>query len=152
MIEHLDRLGASAEVIGAVNCVVRRDDELVGENTDGQGFLASLRTVADPAGRAIALFGAGGAARAIAVEAALAGAAHITVVNRDPGRGQELVSLLRTRTPARPTCSGVGRPPRLPDGRLGRRERDVDRARRDPRGPPRPRPRQACPPARSSPT
>jgi shikimate dehydrogenase len=101
VIEHLDRLGTSAEIIGAVNCVVRRGDELVGENTDGQGFLASLRTVADPAGRSLALFGAGGAGRAIAVEAALAGAEHLTVVNRDPGRGQELVSLIRSRTPAR---------------------------------------------------
>ena len=100
VIGHLDRLGASAAIIGAVNCVVRRDDGLVGENTDGQGFLSALRTVTDPAGRAIALFGAGGAARAIAVEAALAGAAHLTVVNRDPGRGQELVALIRSRTPA----------------------------------------------------
>ena len=46
------------------------------------------------------LFGAGGAARAIAVEAALAGAGPITVVNRDPGRGAELVSLISDRTPA----------------------------------------------------
>ena len=100
VIEHLDRLAASAEIIGAVNCVVRRDGELVGENTDGQGFLAALRAVVDPAGRSIALFGTGGAARAIAVEAALAGAAHLTVVNRDPDRGQELVTLIRDRTPA----------------------------------------------------
>jgi shikimate dehydrogenase len=100
VLAHLDRLAESAEIIGAVNCVVRRGDELVGENTDGQGFLMSLRTVVDPAGRSFALFGAGGAARAIAVEAALAGAAHLTVINRDPERGQELVSLIRSRTPA----------------------------------------------------
>jgi shikimate dehydrogenase len=100
VIEHLDRLGESAAVIGAVNCVVRRDGALVGENTDGQGFLASLRTIADPAGRSIVIFGAGGAARAIAVEAALAGAARVTIVNRDRGRGAELVALLRERTPA----------------------------------------------------
>ena len=48
------------------------------------GLPASLaKTVVDPAGKALALFGAGGAARAIAVEAALAGAARITVINRD---------------------------------------------------------------------
>jgi len=101
VITHLDGLGESATVIGAVNCVVRRGDRLIGENTDGQGFLTSLRTVADPAGRRIVLFGAGGAARAIAVETALAGAASITVVNRDPGRGTELVQHLRQHTPAR---------------------------------------------------
>src|SRR5215213_10831899 len=44
VVEHLDRLGDSAAVIGAVNCVVRRGDRLIGENTDGQGFLDSLRT------------------------------------------------------------------------------------------------------------
>ena len=101
VVEHLDGLAASAEVIGAVNCVVLRDGRYVGENTDGQGFLASLRTVADPAGRSLVVLGAGGAARAIAVEAALAGATAITIVNRDPGRGAELVALLEERTPAR---------------------------------------------------
>jgi shikimate dehydrogenase len=100
VIEHIDRLGRSAEIIGAVNCVVRRDGALVGENTDGQGFLDSLRTVVDPAGASVVLFGAGGAARAIAVELALAGAARITVVNRDRRRGAELVDLLRERTRA----------------------------------------------------
>jgi shikimate dehydrogenase len=100
VIEHLDGLGDSAAVIGAVNCVVLREGRLIGENTDGQGFLAALRTVADPAGRSFVLLGAGGAARAIAVEAALAGAARITVVNRDRARGAELVALVNERTPA----------------------------------------------------
>jgi shikimate dehydrogenase len=87
-------------VIGAVNCVVRRGDRLVGENTDGQGFLTALRTVVDPAGRSLLSFGAGGAARAIAVEAALAAAGPITVVNRDRRRGAELVAHLNAATPA----------------------------------------------------
>jgi len=100
VVEHLDGLAASAEVIGAVNCVVRRDGAFVGENTDGQGFLASLRTVADPAGSSLVVLGAGGAARAIAVEAALAGATAITIVNRDRARGSQLVALLEARTPA----------------------------------------------------
>jgi shikimate dehydrogenase len=47
------------------------------------------------------LLGAGGAARAIAVESALAGAASITVVNRSRERGAELVDLINARTPAR---------------------------------------------------
>ena len=100
VVELLDGLAESASVIGAVNCAVMRDGNLVGENTDGQGFMTALRTVVDPAGKALTLFGAGGAARAIAVEAALAGAGPITVVNRDPGRGAELAALLNERTPA----------------------------------------------------
>jgi shikimate dehydrogenase len=99
--EHLDGLADSAAVIGAVNCVVRRDGRYIGENTDGQGFVASLRSVVDPAGKTIVVLGAGGAARAIAVEAALAGAAAITIVNRDPARGSTLVALLDDRTRAR---------------------------------------------------
>jgi shikimate dehydrogenase len=99
VIEHLDGVADSAAVIGAVNCVVRRDGRFVGENTDGQGFVAALRTVADPAGRSLVVLGAGGAARAIAVEAALAGAGPITVVNRDPRRGADLVGLLNAKTP-----------------------------------------------------
>jgi shikimate dehydrogenase len=101
VIEHLDGLADSAEVIGAVNCVVARDGRYVGENTDGQGFISALRTVADPAARSLVVFGAGGAARAIAVEAALAGAASITIVNRGRERGSELAALLRERTPVR---------------------------------------------------
>lgn len=101
VIEHLDALAESAAIIRAVNCVVREGDRLVGHNTDGQGFLESLRTVTDPSGASILLFGAGGAARAIAVESALAGAESITVVNRDAGRGGELAALVTAQTPAR---------------------------------------------------
>jgi shikimate dehydrogenase len=95
VVEHLDRLGRSAALMGAVNCVVRRGDELVGENTDGAGFLEAVRQRRDPAGARVVLLGAGGAARAIAVELALAGAASITVVNRSAERGRELGTLLR---------------------------------------------------------
>ena len=101
VIKHLDGLGESAAMIGAVNCVVLRDCAYIGENTDGKGFLESLRTVVDPEGASVVVFGAGGAARAIAVELALAGATMVTVVNRDQDRGSELVALLRERTPAR---------------------------------------------------
>ena len=53
VIKHLDGLGSSATLIGAVNCVVRRENRYIGENTDGQGFLTALRTVADPAGKGL---------------------------------------------------------------------------------------------------
>ena len=100
VIELLDELAPSAAVIGAVNVVVHRDGRLIGENTDGRGFVEAMRAHADPAGQRVLLFGAGGAARAIAVETALAGATHITVVNRDAARGRELAALVAERTPA----------------------------------------------------
>jgi shikimate dehydrogenase len=63
--------------------------------------LRSLRHDAgvDPAGKRIVVLGAGGAARSVTVELALAGAAHITVVNRTAERGQTLVALLNEKTP-----------------------------------------------------
>jgi len=101
VLQYLDGLGASAEVIGAVNCAVRRDGKFIGENTDGKGFLQSLMAVIDPKGLSAVLFGAGGAARACAVEMALAGLSHITIVNRDAKRGQVLVDLINSKTPAK---------------------------------------------------
>jgi shikimate dehydrogenase len=98
VIPFLDETAESARLMGAVNCVVRRGRKLVGENTDGKGFLKSLRDIIDPRGKNILLFGAGGAARAIGVELALAGVARITVANRGKDRGRELAALLSERT------------------------------------------------------
>jgi shikimate dehydrogenase len=103
IIKHLDGLGESAATIGAVNCAVRRGDKLIGENTDGVGFMESLRPLIDPAGRSVVVFGAGGAARAIAVELALAGAKALTIVNRGESRGRELEALINAKTRASAT-------------------------------------------------
>jgi shikimate dehydrogenase len=115
VIAHLDGVSQSAAIIGAVNCAVRRGDQMVGENTDGQGFLTSLRTKVDPTGRRVVLFGAGGAARAIAVETALAGAASITVVNRGVERGRQLVRVIEDKTPASATNVRWDGPYRIPE-------------------------------------
>lgn len=100
IVKHLDRIAESASLMGAVNCIVRRGAELVGENTDGKGFVQSLREKMDPAGRRVLILGAGGAARAIGVELALAGAKSLTVVNRSRERGLELAELLRVKAKA----------------------------------------------------
>ena len=90
VIKYLDGLGESAKVMGAVNCVVIRNGKLIGENTDGKGFLESLREIIDPAGKVVTILGAGGAARAIAVEVGLAGAKCVNIVNRNKARGEDL--------------------------------------------------------------
>lgn len=102
VLQYLDQLSPEAELIGAVNTVVREGDQLIGHNTDGKGFLRSVRddTGVDPQGKRIVFLGAGGAARAMAVELALAGAAHITIVNRTPDRGERLATLLAHKTTA----------------------------------------------------
>ncbi len=94
VIQYLDRTSEAATLMGAVNCVNRVGDQLVGENTDGKGFVQSLKELCDPAGKNVVILGAGGAARAIAVEVALAGAAAMTIVNRNESRGQELAALI----------------------------------------------------------
>jgi len=98
VIKYLDGLGESAAMMGAVNCVVLRDGKYIGENTDGKGFLQSLKDVVSPSGKNVALLGAGGAARAIAVELALENTSKITIVNRDQKRGESLVDLLNSKT------------------------------------------------------
>ena len=94
----LDEIGQSASIIGAVNCVVNRSGKLIGENTDGKGFLQSFTQVVDPAGKTILIFGAGGAARAIAVELALVKAKQIIIVNRGSERGIDLVNNVKNQT------------------------------------------------------
>src|ERR1700730_406387 len=101
VIEYLDGLGESAAVMRAVNCAVRRGNNYIGENTDGKGFLMSLEGIVDPRGKRIVLFGDGGAARAIGVELALAGALSISIVNRSLERGGELVTVMNDKTPSK---------------------------------------------------
>lgn len=97
IIKYLDGTSEAATLMGAVNCVNRVGEQLVGDNTDGKGFVQSLKGITDPTGKNVVILGAGGAARAIAVEVGLAGAKQITIVNRGESRGQELVDLLNNR-------------------------------------------------------
>jgi len=64
ILQYLDELAPSAKLIGAVNTVVITEGRLVGENTDGQGFVEALKKIGDPRGARTVIFGAGGAARA----------------------------------------------------------------------------------------
>jgi shikimate dehydrogenase len=103
VLKYLDDVAPDAKLMGAVNTVRRDGDRLIGENTDGKGFLRSLREDAglDPSGKRIVFLGAGGAARAMTVEMALGGAESITVVNRTPQRGESLTQLLADNTPVK---------------------------------------------------
>jgi len=97
---HLDRIGTSADAIGAVNCVRRDGERLIGENTDGRGFVRSLLPVSAIEGRRFVVLGAGGAARAIAVELGLAGAGGVTVLSRRADAGEAVAAAVRSASPA----------------------------------------------------
>lgn len=102
VMQYLDEVAPDAQKIGAVNTVRRVGDQLVGENTDGKGFLRGLQIDAgfNPAGKRAAILGAGGAARAISTELALAGVADLIIVNRSHSRGEQMVNDVRQRTGA----------------------------------------------------
>ena len=118
VLRHMDALSDAARLIGAVNTVVRRPDgTLFGENTDGKGFVQSLTDSGIPlAGKSVCLLGAGGAARSIGVECALAGAAGITVVNRSAERGEALAAVIRRNTAAASEYIAWRGTARIPEG------------------------------------
>jgi len=101
VIKHLDKIAPSARLIGAVNTIINDDGVLTGENTDGQGFMIALASAGISAkDKNVVVLGAGGAARAICVELALAGAKKLTIVNipKDMALGEGLVQTLKENT------------------------------------------------------
>ena len=99
VLPYLDELSPAAKIIGAVNTVIQKDGKLYGENTDGKGFVTALKNSGETLeGKKVTILGAGGAARAIAVECALNGAAHINIINRRAGKGEGLASLIQSET------------------------------------------------------
>jgi shikimate dehydrogenase len=96
----LDELSEEVRLIQAINTVVVKDNKLFGHNTDGQGFLSSLREIRiDSVGKKIVIIGAGGAARAVTVALAREGAAAIYIVNRTLERAENLRELLKKNFP-----------------------------------------------------
>jgi shikimate dehydrogenase len=91
----VDEASPAVAALGAANCVVPLPDgRLRGENTDGDGFVASLADAGwDPAGRRCCVLGAGGAARSIVLALARAGAGEVVVINRTPAKGQAAAAL-----------------------------------------------------------
>ena len=96
----VDTLTKEAAAVGAVNTIVATGGRLLGANTDGLGFLRSLREEADflPRGKPAVILGAGGAARAVAWSLAEAGAAELAIVNRTVERAQSLAEFVNRAT------------------------------------------------------
>ena len=97
VLKYLDQIDTAAEMLGTVNCVHHVDDRLIGESLRGRALLQSLRMLADPTSGSVVIFGAGGKARAFAVELALCGTEELIIANRSAEPGQGLVDLLRQR-------------------------------------------------------
>jgi shikimate dehydrogenase len=91
----VDECTEVAHRLDAVNCIVNDDGTLLGTNTDGQGFVASLARGADfaPGGKRCLVVGAGGAARAVVLALAEAGAISVAVLTRTPERAAAAAAL-----------------------------------------------------------
>lgn len=99
VMQYLDKIDTSAKLIGAVNTVLRKGNELIGYNTDGQGFMLSLqKNGIDIRGKKLTILGAGGAAKAIAVECALVGLKELVIINRDVIKGESLANKINENT------------------------------------------------------
>lgn len=106
VIPFLDELTPAARAIQAVNTIVNEDGVLVGHNTDGCGYTQNLRRNGiEVEGKKIVLLGGGGAASAIAIQAALEGAAEIAVFNLRDAFWPRVEQGLKTIAQAAPGCA-----------------------------------------------
>ena len=82
-VNYMDELSETARLVGAINTITNDNGKLIGDNTDGKGFMRSLEGESlDLMGKKITILGSGGAAMAIIAQAALDGVKQIAVYNR----------------------------------------------------------------------
>jgi shikimate dehydrogenase len=93
VMAHLDRIDATARSAGAVNTLVNTGAEIAGYNTDCEGAARALLEKTAIAGRAVAVIGAGGAARAV-VHGVLTHGGRPTLFNRSAARGERVAAEL----------------------------------------------------------
>jgi shikimate dehydrogenase len=130
VLDGVDRVSDTAAALGAANCLAWSGPELVAHNTDGAGFVDSLRADAglDPTGAVVVVLGGGGAARALVHALGQVGVAEVVVVNRSRARAEATVALapavarvggpddlLGSDIVVNATSIGMGRAPDDPD-------------------------------------
>lgn len=100
VMPYLDEIDPMAQLIGAVNTINNDGGHLTGYNTDGYGFLRSLKEEAgrDPQGQRVTIIGAGGAARAIGFQLALSGIESLVLANRTENRARYLANEIHDET------------------------------------------------------
>ncbi len=106
VIRYLDGLSKEARLLGAVNTIEVRDGKLIGHNTDGRGFLRSLKQDArfHYKNKTFLMVGSGGAARAVAFSLAISGASRLFLFDIDQRKSGALARDIRKRTGADATA------------------------------------------------
>ena len=104
-ISYLDKIDKDAELIGAVNTIVHKENKLIGYNTDGEGFSKALKEDLnfDPRDKTIFLFGAGGAGKAVGISLAKSGARQIFIVDKNKKKAGALAENIGKNFP----CTAV---------------------------------------------
>lgn len=105
ILELADEASPAAEMIGAANTILNQDGKLTAYNTDGIGFFRAARERGfHPEGRSLVILGAGGAATAVAVQAALDGIENLTIAARPESRFHQRTVSLLDRISRRTSC------------------------------------------------
>lgn len=93
VMKYLTHINEKAKRIGAVNTILFKEEETIGFNTDGDGFIASLKNIGyDLKDKNVLLLGAGGAARAIAISLQDTGIKRLSIFDKQKERTKDLVS------------------------------------------------------------
>ncbi|MBU4310210.1 shikimate dehydrogenase [bacterium] len=94
VLEYLDEVSEEAELTQAVNTILVKDSRLIGYNTDGKGFVTSLKKGAEfnPRDKKVVIIGAGGASRAVSIGLAKEGVEKITLIDIVFNKAQSLAS------------------------------------------------------------
>ncbi|UVO51004.1 shikimate dehydrogenase [Sphingomonas sp. SUN019] len=100
-LDHVEDRGDVRATIGAINCVLRDGDALIGTNTDAGGFYAPIADL-DLTGQPVVVVGAGGAARAILFALSRVGVGRVTILNRSPLKGAALLATFGLKGDALP--------------------------------------------------
>jgi shikimate dehydrogenase len=98
-MKYVDEVSEGAKLIGAINIIVRKDNKLIGDNTDGRGLVNALAEKGiDLKGKEVTVLGAGGASKAICVEFALAGCSSIHIFNRTLEKAENIAKVINSNT------------------------------------------------------
>jgi len=109
IMKYLDRLDPDADGIGSVNTVTNKDGTLLGYNTDGDGALRAIQEVCELHGQSVVVFGAGGAAKAIAYSFGPK-VGSLQILNRTFSKAKHLEGRVRKRFRADISCKRFTEP------------------------------------------
>ena len=116
VIPMLDDVDDDVRAIGAANYLTIEQGRLIGHNNDGKGVVQAIEKVTPLRGQKVVMLGAGGAGRAMAVEMAWAGAAHLTLVTRRESQGTEVAQRVREAAGVPCDWQPWTEPVRVPEG------------------------------------